>query len=109
MSKLEEKYYLLRELEKDSGQSQRSLSKQLGMSLGKINFLLQALIEKGVIKIENFAHSQNKLKYRYILTPHGLKEKVQITRDFIRRKEKEYESIQEELEEAKRNIPDHLN
>ena len=104
MPDLDDKYYLLKELEKEEAQSQRSLSNQLGFSLGKINFLIKALVEVGVIKIDNFAHNKNKTQYSYILTPKGISEKVKITKAFIQRKEAEYEKIQIELEEAKEAI-----
>lgn len=98
---LDDKYYLLKELERSENNTQRDLSKQLGISLGKINFILRALISKGWVKMENFAHAENKVAYRYILTPEGLKEKVKITRDFIHHKEQEYERIKAEIEAAK--------
>ena len=72
---LNDKYYLLKELEKEEKQSQRELAKVLGFSLGKLNFVLKALIVKGLVKMENFAHSEQKIQYRYILTLDGIKEK----------------------------------
>ena len=104
MPEIEDKYYLLKELEKEEAQSQRSLSRQLGFSLGKINFLIKALVGKGIVKIENFSHNKNKLQYRYIVTPEGIQERARITKAFIQRKEKEYEKIYKELEEAKETI-----
>jgi EPS-associated MarR family transcriptional regulator len=104
MPEIDDKYYLLKELEKEEAQSQRTLSKQLGFSLVKINFLIKALVEVGVIKIDNFAHNKNKTQYSYILTPKGISEKVKITKAFIQRKELEYEKIQIELKEAKKTI-----
>lgn len=104
MPEIDDKYYLLKELEKEATQSQRSLANHLGFSLGKINFLIKALVEKGIIKIENFAHNKNKLQYRYILTPEGIRERTRITKAFIHRKEKEYNQICEDLEEAKKAI-----
>ena len=98
---LDEKYYLLKELEKSDSSSQRELAQQMGMSLGKINFILKALVSKGLVKMENFAHSDNKVGYRYVLTPDGIKEKIKITKAFVRRKEIEYEKIKAELENAK--------
>ena len=102
--KIDDQYYLLKELEKTEKQSQRDLAAQLGISLGKINFILKALMEKGLIKMENFTHNKNKAQYRYILTPEGIKEKVRITRAFIQRKEAEYEQILTEIEEARETI-----
>jgi len=68
----EHRYKLLRLLEKDPQLSQRALASHLGLSLGKVNFLVQALIEKGLIKAHNFRNSQNKLAYMYYLTPKGM-------------------------------------
>ena len=103
---LDDKYYLLKELESLESQSQRVLAQNLGFSLGKLNFVIRALIEKGLIKMETFAHHNNKAKYRYILTPEGILEKVRITKAFLRRKEEEYEKIVRDIEEAKSIIGD---
>jgi EPS-associated MarR family transcriptional regulator len=72
---LNDKYYLLKELEKEKQQSQRELAKVLGFSLGKLNFIMKALIVKGLVKMENFAHNEQKMQYRYILTSEGIKKK----------------------------------
>jgi MarR family transcriptional regulator, temperature-dependent positive regulator of motility len=98
---LNDKYYLLKELEKEEKQSQRELAKVLGFSLGKLNFVLKALIVKGLVKMENFAHNEQKMQYRYILTADGIKEKIQVTAAFIQRKEAEYEKILQEIDEAR--------
>ena len=102
--KIDDQYYILKELDKTQQQSQRDLAAQLGISLGKINFILKALMEKGLIKMENFSQNRNKAQYRYILTSAGIKEKVHITRTFIQRKEAEYEHILQEIEEARETI-----
>ncbi len=107
-TQLDDKYYLLRELEKTETNSQRALAQQMGISLGKINFILKALIGKGLVKMENFAHNEHKAVYRYVLTPAGIKERVRITKDFIRKKENEYENLKMEIEEAKQDI-EHSN
>ena len=78
--------------------SQPSMAKEIGFSLGKVNFILQALIEKGLIKTENFIASNNRRKYKYLLTDDGIKEKMQLTQKFIARKKAEYEELQRELE-----------
>lgn len=101
---IEDTYHLLKELEQANKHSQRSLAKRMGVSLGKMNFLLKSLIEKGIIKAENFAGSKHKLQYRYILTPNGIKHKVEVTKAFIKRKEVEYYKIQKELEEARKQV-----
>ena len=101
---LNDRYYLLKELEKAERKSQRELAKVLGFSLGKLNFVLKALISKGLVKMENFAHNEQKMQYRYILTPEGIAEKIQVTRAFIQRKEEEYEKILQEIDEARQTI-----
>jgi len=78
--------------------SQKSLAKEIGFSVGKINYVLNALIEKGLIKSENFMTSDNKRKYTYLLTEKGIQEKMQLTRKFISRKRAEYEELQRDLE-----------
>lgn len=100
----DDKYYLFKELEKTETLSQRALALQTGFSLGKINFILKALVAKGWVKMENFAQSEHKSAYRYVLTPEGIREKVRITQAFIVRKEVEYEKIRREIEEAKQEI-----
>ena len=100
----DDSYYLLKELEKAENQSQRALAHQLGFSLGKINFIIKALISKGLVKMENFAHNNNKMAYRYVLTPKGISEKVKITRAFLIRKEEEYNRICQEIEQARQEV-----
>lgn len=99
---LDDRYYLLKELGKKENQSQRALARELGFSLGKLNFVLKALVSKGLVKMENFAHNDRKMQYRYILTSEGLKEKIDITKVFIQRKEIEYINLKKEIEEAKK-------
>ena len=82
----------------DTVESQSSLANELGYSVGKINYVLNALITKGLIKAENFATAQNKKKYKYFLTQKGMKEKIILTEKFIQRKKNEYNELQKELE-----------
>ena len=77
--------------------SQPSIAKEVGFSIGKVNFVLKALIEKGFVKSERFIASNNKAKYKYILTQDGIKEKMSLTQKFIDRKKKEYEELEKEL------------
>jgi len=79
--------------------SQPSISKEVGFSLGKVNFILKALIDKGLVKTEKFISSNNKIKYRYLLTEKGIKEKITLTKKFIERKKREYEELERELVE----------
>ena len=87
----------------ESIENQRSLADELGFSVGKINYVLNALIEKGLIKVENFATAKNKKKYKYLLTQKGIKEKIILTEKFINRKKWEYNELQKELEFFRKN------
>lgn len=89
---------LLKLIERSPGLSQRELSRELGVSLGKTHYLLRALVEKGLVKANNFRRNDNKLAYAYLLTPIGVREKLRMTRDYLRRKELEYETIVAEIE-----------
>jgi MarR family. len=97
----EESLLLLREIDANPQLTQRELSSHLGVSLGKINFLIKALIEKGFIKVDNFKNSKNKIAYLYFLTPSGIEEKAKITYWFLRRKMKEYEKLEIEIKKLK--------
>jgi EPS-associated MarR family transcriptional regulator len=88
---------LLRHLENQPKVNQRSLADRLGLSLGKANYCLQALVDKGLVKISNFKRSDNKLAYAYLLTPSGLQEKARLTIAFLKRKQEEYERLQVEI------------
>jgi EPS-associated MarR family transcriptional regulator len=81
--------------------SQRELALSLGMSLGKANYCLRALIEKGFVKAQNYRKSNNKLAYFYLLTPSGLSAKTDLTRQFLARKVREYEQLRVEIERLK--------
>ncbi len=83
---------------KNSDQSQRELAEIIGISVGKTNYIIKALIKKGLIKTENFLNSKNKWAYRYILTPIGIKEKTRITKEFVKRKMAEYKELMEDSE-----------
>lgn len=82
----------------DTLTTQKSLADELGLSVGKVNYVLKALIEKGLIKAENFFVNKNKNQYKYLLTDNGIKEKVSLTKKFIIRKKAEYEELQRDLE-----------
>lgn len=82
--------------------SQKTLSKELGFSVGKVNYILKALIQKGLIKAENFFENKNKNQYKYLLTEKGIKEKIELTKKFIKKKKKEYEELQRELKDYQR-------
>tara|TARA_B100001057_G_C22486371_1_gene808462 strand:- start:58 stop:375 length:318 start_codon:yes stop_codon:yes gene_type:complete len=93
----EESFELLRHIEKKPKTNQRELAQDLGFSLGKLNYLLTALKDKGLIKLKNFSGNPKKLQYLYKLTPKGLSEKTQLTINFMKRKMKEYDELKEEL------------
>jgi len=95
-------YGLLKTLEDNPDLSQRDLAKRLGISLGKVNYCLNALVEKGCLKVNNFRNNENKLAYVYLLTPHGVEEKAQITVRFLKYKLQEYEQLRVEINELKR-------
>ena len=94
-------YGLLKTLEENPTLSQRDLAKRLGISLGKVNFCLKALIQKGCVKVNNFRNSQNKLAYVYVLTPRGVEQKARMTLEFLQVKVREYERLRAEIEELK--------
>lgn len=78
--------------------SQRELARALGISVGKVNYCLKALVQRGWLKLQNFRRSDNKLAYAYVLTPHGLEEKINVTHAFLRNKLAEYELLSKEIE-----------
>ncbi len=85
----------------DKCDGQVDLAKQLGFSLGKVNFIVKALVDKGLVKMTNFATSDKKRNYKYLLTPAGINEKLTLTEKFIMRKQAEYEQLQEQLTETR--------
>jgi EPS-associated MarR family transcriptional regulator len=103
----EVRYNLLRLLEANPAMSQRDVARQLGMSLGKVNFCVQALVEKGILKATNFKNSKRKAAYMYLLTPRGIEEKAQVTARFLQKKIQEYEELRADIarirEEVSRN------
>jgi EPS-associated MarR family transcriptional regulator len=96
------RYRLLKLLESRPELSQRQLALALGISLGKVNYCLAALIEKGLLKANNFRNSHNKIAYMYLLTPAGMEEKARVTIGYLRWKIQEYETLQAEIEELRR-------
>ena len=91
-------YKLLKLIEEEPHLSQREIAQKMGVSLGKTNYCLKALIDKGFIKIQNFYNNKKKSAYIYFLTPKGIEEKTQVTYRFLQRKIKEYEDIKVEIE-----------
>jgi EPS-associated MarR family transcriptional regulator len=97
-------YKILKILETAPDISQRDLARELGVSVGKANYCLRALMAKGLIKANNFKNSRNKKAYMYLLTPRGIVEKTQVTSRFLQRKMAEYEALKLEIETLKREV-----
>ena len=94
----EYRYKILKLVSDHPDISQRELALQLGISLGKVNYCIKALIEKGLLKANNFRNSNNKLAYMYLLTPNGVEEKTNTTMRFLQYKMREYENLRNEIE-----------
>jgi len=94
-------YKLLKLIEDEPNLSQREIAQKMGVSLGKTNYCLKALIDKGFIKLQNFYKNKKKSAYIYFLTPRGIEEKAAVTYRFLHKKLKEYESIKQEIESLK--------
>ena len=95
---------LLRHLQEKQDVSQRELAHKMGVSLGKMNYILNALIKKGIIKVQNFRNNKNKLAYTYYLTPMGINEKAILTVKFFKRKLNEYDIIKKEIAELEEDM-----
>tara|TARA_B100001564_G_scaffold289556_1_gene253218 strand:- start:6337 stop:6645 length:309 start_codon:yes stop_codon:yes gene_type:complete len=93
----EDQFAVLRKIQRKPESTQRELAKDLGFSLGKLNYCLKALKNKGLIKINNFSKNPNKINYIYVLTPKGIAEKTKLTINFMKRKMKEYEELKSEI------------
>ena len=104
MSKKQNKFQILKSLERDSHPTQRQLSNDLGVSLGKINYCLKNLVEKGFIKVNNFRNNKNKIQYSYLLTQKGIEEKAKLTLDFIRIKTQEHDTLKQEAKNMDRDL-----
>lgn len=107
----ETRYQLIRLIEENPNISQRELANRLGISLGKVNYCLRALINVGWVKAGNFVRSDNKMRYAYMLTPAGLSEKTKIAARFLQKKQAQYELLKIEIARLKselgHNSPDH--
>ena len=98
------RYRLLRYLQDHPEATQRELARHLDISIGKVNYCLRALIEKGWLKMRNFRNNKNNLAYAYHLTPKGIEEKLNVTYAFLRRKMEEYDAVQAEIERLSREL-----
>ena len=92
-------FNVLRKINRNPETSQRELAEELGFSLGKLNYCLKALKNKGLIKMKNFEKNPNKINYIYVLTPKGISEKTKLTLNFMKRKMREYDELKKEIKE----------
>ena len=104
MAMSETDYRLLKLLESKPHLRQRDLAREMGVSLGKVNYCLSALVEKGWVKARNFRNSHDKLGYAYLLTPRGIEQKAVLTVNFLRRKMAEFDALKEEIEQMQREV-----
>jgi len=95
-------FRILRLLQDNPEMSQRDLAKALGVSVGRMNYVLNALVDKGFVKLGNFTAAKDKRRYAYVLTPKGIAKRAALTRSFLARKIAEYEALREEIETLKR-------
>jgi EPS-associated MarR family transcriptional regulator len=99
-------FRLFKLIEEDPDISQRELAKEMGISLGKTNYCIKALMEKGWLKARNFKNSNNKIAYAYVLTPSGLGAKAKLTASYLKNKVREYETLKSEIEILRQEVSD---
>ena len=104
MHKSDTEYIILKILKDNPKMTQRQMAKELGLSLGKTNYVVRALVDKGWIKLTNFKRSDNKLGYIYLLTPEGVSEKSVLAQNFLKRKSEEYNKLKIEIEMLKNEL-----
>tara|TARA_B100000809_G_scaffold69775_1_gene67172 strand:+ start:71 stop:391 length:321 start_codon:yes stop_codon:yes gene_type:complete len=104
LNQIDNEYTLLKMLKDNPEMTQRELSKELGLSLGKTNYLMRALIDKGWVKLTNFRRSNNKIGYLYVITPKGITEKGILAKNFLERKSAEYFKLKNEIEILKKEL-----
>jgi EPS-associated MarR family transcriptional regulator len=97
-------YKLIKEIEQNPSHTQRSLAQKLDISLGKANYMLAGLVQKGIIKAMKLKNNPDKIRWQYVLTPQGMKEKIRITRQYLNRRMNEYEEIQKEIVQLKKEV-----
>jgi MarR family transcriptional regulator, temperature-dependent positive regulator of motility len=97
-------YALLSQIAEQESASQRVLAERLGVSVGKLNYCLRAVVDRGWVKVNNFRRSDNKWGYVYLLTPSGVSEKVRLASAFLERKEREFEQLQNEIAALRQEI-----
>ncbi len=104
MHKSDAEYLILKKFQDNPYLTQRELSKELGVSLGKTNYIINALIDKGWLKLKNFKRSDKKLGYSYLLTTQGITEKAILAQKFLKRKSNEYNRLKEEIENLRKEL-----
>jgi len=104
MHRSDNEYIILRILKDNPKITQREMAKELGLSLGKTNYIVRALVDKGWVKLSNFKRSDNKLGYIYLLTPEGVSEKTVLAQNFLKRKSEEYNKLKKEIEMLKNEL-----
>ncbi len=104
LNQIDNEYSLLKVLKDNPEMTQRQLSKELGLSLGKTNYLMRALVDKGWVKLTNFRRSNNKIGYLYVITPKGITEKTILAQNFLNRKSEEYNRLKEEIKILKNEL-----
>tara|TARA_B100000767_G_C19709379_1_gene512038 strand:+ start:524 stop:823 length:300 start_codon:yes stop_codon:yes gene_type:complete len=97
MKKKQDHFDVLRKIQNKPESTQREMAEELGFSLGKLNYCLKALEQKGLVKIKNFKNNPNKINYFYVLTPKGISEKTKLTINFMKKKMREYDELKSEL------------
>ncbi|MDA8776846.1 MarR family EPS-associated transcriptional regulator [Alphaproteobacteria bacterium] len=95
---------LMAHVEQNPEDSQRAIARELGVSLGSVNYCIKALINRGFLKVENFRKSSNKLGYAYLLTPSGIGEKANLTVSFLKRKQQEYNRLEAEIADLQEQV-----
>ena len=104
MHRSDTEYIILKILKDNPKTTQRQMAKELGLSLGKTNYVVRALVDKGWVKLSNFKRSDNKLGYIYLLTPEGIAEKSILAQNFLKRKSEEYNRLKKEIEILKNEL-----
>ena len=105
MDNNQDHFNTLRKIQKKPNSTQRELAKDLGFSLGKLNYCLKALQKKGLVKLQNFQKKINKISYlQYVITPKGISERTKLTINFMKRKMKEYDELKRELKKINKNV-----
>ena len=109
MNKRDIRLDLLRRLESNPEYTQRELSKEMKVSLGKVNYCMKKLTERGFLKLTNFSHSSNKMVYTYLLTPQGIEQKARLTTSFLKTKIEEFEMLRDEISKLKLDVEEIAN